>query len=233
MALLSQSLHRAREWGGVALDLAFPRPDPVGEPPKWIERPFCEQCCEPFPALETHQKEFRCYNCVDRKWSFAWARSGYRTEGQVLEAIIGFKYRDEYYHAAQMIEWLTEIFYRHARFEEWHGLVPVPLYHRRHRERGFNQSYELARGLGKKQKIPILSCLYRERETQTQTRLERSARWENMNGAFRLKPGFDVTGRNLLLIDDVFTTGATVNACAQALAQSGAGRVAVLTIARS
>jgi len=111
--------------------------------------------------------------------------------------------------------------------------VPVPLYHRRHRERGFNQALEIASGLAFKRKIPVLNCLYRYRETVSQTKLDRTARWENMAGAFRMKPRFDVKGRHLLVIDDVFTTGATVNACAHALDQAGARRLAVLTIARS
>ncbi|MCE0498008.1 MAG: hypothetical protein LV481_08700 [Methylacidiphilales bacterium] len=81
--------------------------------------------------------------------------------------------------------------------------------------------------------MPVLNCLYRYRETPSQTGLERDVRWKNMQNAFGLKRGFDVRGKNLLLIDDVFTTGATTNACAQALAHAGAGRLAVLTIARS
>jgi predicted amidophosphoribosyltransferase len=87
--------------------------------------------------------------------------------------------------------------------------------------------------LGDKRKLVTLDCLYRYRETSSQTKLVRSARWENMAGAFRLKPKFDVRGKSLLVIDDVFTTGATADACAQALAQAGAARLAVLTIARS
>jgi len=170
---------------------------------------------------------------VDRKWHFKWARSGYRTEGQVLDAIIGFKYREEYYQQGRLVRWLTETFDRHAQPGEWHALVPVPLYHRRHRERGFNQAHEMAQGLASKRKIPVLDCLYRYRETVSQTKLERTARWENMSGAFQMKRGFDVRARNLLVIDDVFTTGATVNACAQALAKAGAGQLAVLTVARS
>jgi ComF family protein len=151
----------------------------------------------------------------------------------VLDAIVGFKYRDEYYRYGQLVAWLTKTFDRHALEGEWNGLVPVPLYHRRRRERGFNQAYEMAHGLGAERKLPVWDCLYRYRETPSQTGLERTARWENMIGAFRLKPGFDVRGRNLLLIDDVFTTGATTNACAQVLAKAGASRLAVLTIARS
>jgi predicted amidophosphoribosyltransferase len=81
--------------------------------------------------------------------------------------------------------------------------------------------------------LPVQSCLRRGRETPSQTGLERHARWENMQNAFALKGGFDVTGQNLLLIDDVFTTGATTNACARVLAQAGAGRLAVLTVSRS
>jgi ComF family protein len=205
----------------------------VAVEPVRIERPFCEQCGYPYPALVGQGSTFVCAHCAEKKWYFKWARSGYRTEGQVLEAIIGFKYRDEYYQQGRLIRWLAETFDQHARTGKWHALVPVPLYHRRRRERGFNQAHEMARGLASQRKIPLLDCLYRYRETVSQTKLERTARWENMSGAFRMKQGFDVRGRNLLVIDDVFTTGATVNACAQALAQAGAGQVAVLTVARS
>jgi competence protein ComFC len=151
----------------------------------------------------------------------------------VLEAIIGFKYHEQYYQRDRLIGWLAEAYDRHAGAGPWHALVPVPLYHRRRRERGFNQALELARGLGRKRRLPVWNCLRRGRETLSQTDLERAARWENMTGAFRAKAGFDVRGRNLLLIDDVFTTGATTDACAQVLVRAGAGQVAVLTVARS
>jgi len=137
--------------------------------PKRFERPFCQQCGYPFPALDGHDSTFLCAHCVDRKWYFKWARSGYRTEGQVLDAIVGFKYRDEYYQRGRLVRWLTETFDRHTQPGEWHALVPVPLYHRRRRERGFNQAHEMARGLAGKRKIPLLDCLYRYRETVSQT----------------------------------------------------------------
>jgi len=233
MALLSSSFNFARDWGECALNLAFPWPESTATEPIRIDEPFCRQCGEPFPSLETYPASFICNHCTEHDWHFEWARSGYRTDGQVLEAVIGFKYRQEYYQRAQLVDWLTETFDRHAGSDPWHALVPVPLYHRRRRERGFNQAKEIAQGLGKKRKLPVLDCLYRYRETASQTKLERPARWENMAGAFRMKAKFDVRGRSLLLIDDVFTTGATADACAQALAQAGAARLAVLTIARS
>jgi len=233
MAFLSTALDRARGWGECALNLAFPWPESLAAEPVRIEGPFCRQCGYPYPSLENYGASFLCANCIDQDWHFEWARAGYRTEGEVLHAIIGFKYRDEYYQYSRLVEWLTEVFDLYARGGEWHALVPVPLYHRRRRERGFNQASEIARGLGAERKLPVWDCLYRYRETPSQTGLKRTARWENMEGAFHKKPGFDVRGRNLLLIDDVFTTGATTNACAQALAQAGAGRLAVLTVARS
>lgn len=176
---------------------------------------------------------FVCANCVDRRWHFAWARAGFLTAGQVHEAVVGFKYEEQFFRLAQLVGWLTESFDRHAIGEKWDALVPVPLYHRRLRMRGFNQARELAEGLGRTRKIPVRDCLRRDRETSSQTGLERAARWENVQGAFTVKGRFDVTGQNLLLIDDVFTTGATTNACARALAEAGAGRLAVLTISRS
>jgi ComF family protein len=233
MAFLSSPLRFARDWGECALNLAFPWPETDAEPASRIEAPFCRQCGYPYPALEGHAEDFVCYKCAERTWHFDFARAGYRTEGEVLNAIIGFKYRDEYYQHSRLVNWIAEAFDRHAAEHTWDALVPVPLYHLRHRERGFNQAHELARGLAGKRKVPILDCLYRYRETISQAKLERNARWQNMVGAFRLKPRFDVRGKHLLLIDDVFTTGATVNACAHALADAGAGRLAVLTVARS
>jgi ComF family protein len=233
LALLSTALRHARDWGECALNLAFPWPETDAAEPEPIRPPYCEQCGDPVPAGEALSGSFVCTPCAGHDWYFLWARAGYRTSGQVHEAIVGYKYRDESHHHDRLVAWLTETFDRHARGGDWHALVPVPLYHRRRRERGFNQAVELANGLGFKRKIAVLNCLYRYRETPSQTGLERPIRWKNMQNAFRLKPGFDVTGKNLLLIDDVFTTGATTNACARTLAQAGAGRLAVLTIARS
>jgi ComF family protein len=233
MAFLSSTFRRAREWGECALDLAFPWPESVADEPEAIEPPVCRQCGFPFPALAAHDQPFSCSQCESRVWHFLWARAGYRTKGQVHEAIVGFKYGDQYYQRSRLVEWLTETFDRHARGGPWQALVPVPLYHRRRRERGFNQAKELADGLSAKRGLPVWDCLYRYRETASQTGLKRNARWDNMNGAFLLKPRFDVRGQNLLLIDDVFTTGATTNACAHVLKKAGAGQLAVLTVARS
>lgn len=231
MAILSTAAARVREWGECALNLAFPWPESDAAAPKPVKAPICSQCGYPYEYVPN--APFVCTNCADRRWHFEWARAAYWTEGQVHEAVTGFKYHDEYFRLSQLVAWLTEAFDRHAAGEKWDGLVPVPLYHRRLRTRGFNQAKELARGLGKARDLPVRSCLRRDRETPSQTGLERRARWENMQNAFTLKGGFDVAGQNLLLIDDVFTTGATTNACARVLAEAGAGRLAVLTVSRS
>ena len=147
--------------------------------------------------------------------------------------MLGFKYAHQYYRCERLVDWITEAFDRHAGPEGFDALVPVPLHHLRRRDRGFNQSRELAEGLAKRRNLPVIDCLYRYRDTGSQTRLEREARWDNMANAFALKRGFDVKALHLLLIDDVFTTGATANACARVLAKAGAGRLAVLTVARS
>ena len=232
-AFFDRARARARDWGESALNLAFPWQESTEAEPLRVMAPFCRQCGEPFPGLEQVDSTVVCERCTKQRWYFLWARAAYRTQGQVLEAVLGFKYYDQYYQYGRLVDWLTEAYDSHARAEAWDALVPVPLYHRRHRERGFNQANELARGLAQKRKLRVLSCLYRCRETPSQTKLSRNARWENMAGAFALKRGFDVRGLNLLLIDDVFTTGATTNACAQVLAQAGAASLAVLTVARS
>ena len=155
MAILSSTLRHVRDWGECALSLAFPWPETTASEPVRIKPPLCQRCGYPFPALENHQHAFSCSQCADRVWHFLWARAAYRTEGQIHEAIVGFKYRDEYYQHGRLVDWLTEAYDRYAIEGKvhWDALVPVPLYHRRQRERGFNQARELADGLGAKRKI--------------------------------------------------------------------------------
>ena len=116
--------------------------------------------------------------------------------------------------------------------ETWDALVPIPLHPARRRERGFNQSAEIARWLGAKVGLRVEEGLIRVKPTPPQARLRRTERLRNLRGALALAPGFDPRGQRLLLCDDVFTTGATADACARVLKKEGADEVAALTVAR-
>jgi ComF family protein len=112
------------------------------------------------------------------------------------------------------------------------ALVPVPLHPRRQRERQFNQAAILAEHLSRSSKIPVREFLRRSRYTGTQTRLDRKARRQNLRDAFLLRQDADVTDLDLLLVDDVLTTGSTLDACAAILLENGARSVRALTVAR-
>jgi ComF family protein len=112
-------------------------------------------------------------------------------------------------------------------------IIPVPLHKRRLRERGYNQSALLADRLGTALQVPVLhNALYRNRYTLSQTRLDAQARSRNVAGAFSCS-GSGVRDKRVLLIDDVCTSGATLNACGLALRKGGAQNVWALTVARA
>jgi ComF family protein len=216
-------------WLESLLDLVYPQPPLAGEL-REVTEPFCFVCGEPF---EGELLEFSvCGNCRGRKWFVSQARAAYRAEGEVREAIHGFKYNQQFYRLKNLSAWLLAGYERFYRGERIDALVPVPLHGLRRRERGFNQAAELANGLRKITGLPIWDILRRVRKTHTQANLRRSERLRNQLRAYELKGGFDVRGKRLLIIDDVFTTGATINACAQVLQRAGAARVDALTVAR-
>jgi len=112
-------------------------------------------------------------------------------------------------------------------------LVPVPLHPSREAERGFNQSMLLASRVSRRWGIPIVSrALRRQRPTPPQTDLDADERRRNVKGAFAVSRPGAVNGQHVLLIDDVFTTGATVSECARLLLDAGARTVGVLTVSR-
>jgi ComF family protein len=107
-------------------------------------------------------------------------------------------------------------------------LVPVPLHSRRRRRRGFNQAEAIARSIG----LPSRALLRRVRATPSQTDLPAARRHANVRGAFRLAWRADVTGLRVVLVDDVCTTGATLESCARVLRDAGAADVRAVTAAR-
>jgi ComF family protein len=177
--------------------------------------------------------DFICPNCRGEEFSFVCAVTVARSHRAVRDAIHRLKYNREMWLARVLAEIQREGFAdpRLAGIT-FDALVPVPLHARRLRERQFNQAAILAEHLSKSSKIPVREVLRRTRYTGTQTRLTRKARRQNLRDAFSLRQNADVTNLDLLLVDDVLTTGSTLDACAAILLENGARSVRALTVAR-
>jgi ComF family protein len=198
---------------------------------RFIRPPFCERCGLPFEGDITTQ--FVCTNCHDLHLHFTSARSAVVAKTVVLEAIHRFKYS----RALWFESFLADLLVREAapalRDGKWDFIVPVPLHPVKQREREFNQAERLAAHLSRATAIPLKSKILRRlHPTATQTLLSRDQRAANMKNAFAVPAGTRLPGRKVVLIDDVFTTGATTNACAKALRGAGAAEVCVWTVAR-
>jgi len=198
---------------------------------RFIRPPFCRRCGLPFAGDLT--AAFECTNCRELKLHFSSARSAVVAKSTVLEAIHRFKYS----RALWFESFLADLLLREAvpalRGQPWDLIVPVPLHPLKQREREFNQAEVLARHLSAATKIPLQTkILRRVTPTRTQTLLTRDERAKNMSGAFAVPAGVRLDGKKIILVDDVFTTGATTSACAAAVRRAGAAEACVWTVAR-
>lgn len=120
------------------------------------------------------------------------------------------------------------------RFKNMDAIVPLPLYPDKERKRGYNQAAVIADGLSLKMNIPVVTDnVTRHRFTETQTKKHRSERWENVAGSFVIKKPAELKGKNILLVDDVITTGATLEACGAALMQIDTVSLYITTLAHA
>jgi ComF family protein len=144
-----------------------------------------------------------------------------------------FKYSHATYLASDLGKLLTAVVRAHYERERPDAVAYVPLYPVKERARTYNQARLLAEVLSRELGVPLArGCLERVRDTGTQTHLTARQRSENVRDAFAVRHPEWVEGRHFLLVDDVMTTGATVNECARALKAAGSGRVLVATVAR-
>ncbi len=209
-----------------------------GERIRLVTHPLCSACGRPF--LDTGGDDHLCGSCLVRRPHFVRARAWacYPTEDgddhPLREVVQRFKYGRKV-SLGKPLGRLMAIGCRGSLPERNLNLiVPVPLHPKRLRWRGFNQSAILAREVSSQWNLPIDPfVLLRSRETPPQTQLAEEERRRNVRRAFSLNPEKSIEGKTILLIDDVYTSGATVNECSRALMRGGAREVYVLTLART
>lgn len=205
--------------GDFLLDLFFPK-NCVGCGRE--ETYLCEDC---FKKIQIEIRSFSGYSHLDD----VWAAGGY--DDPILQKLIHLL---KYDFITELSRPLGRIIIRplSGYFGQSWILMPVPLHRKRQLERGFNQAELLANAVGDFYHWPVLTdVLCRRKYTKPQAKLKKDRRLINLKNVFACRPSEEIKGKNILLVDDVMTTGATLDECAKVLKQAGAGQVRGLVIA--
>lgn len=200
-----------------------------------IDDPLCNTCGTPADIDYDYPEEgFDCGLCRKGEYRFDRARSLGLYHSVLKELIHFYKYRNQP-GAIVEIEPLLREFFEPRRMEyQGYVLTSVPLHVKKLKERGFDQAFVLAHTIAEILDLPLLvRPLQRVRETFPQTRKNRVERLKNVRGAFAMVNGEAVIKKNILLVDDVFTTGSTVNEVTRVLKKAKANQVQVFTLARA
>lgn len=193
-----------------------------------IASPVEEVC----PLCGGMVEDSTCLHCEQSDYTFDLARSALLFRSPVQDLIHEFKYN--YYQCVSpwLVAFMAQAFHQEPGFQKCNVITPVPLHRVRKRERGFNQSELLARQLAQKLGIRYANLARRNRYTRSQTLLSKEDREVNLKNAFSLRSK-DLSGSHILLVDDVFTTGATANHLSRLFKEHQAASVSILTAARA
>lgn len=196
-----------------------------------IKSPYCTVCGIPFNC---HGDNHICGVCTIEPPKFDSACAAYTYHGGIKELLHNYKYTPKPQLRKPLglllVDKLTE--YVHQIHPDL--ILPVPLHKKRLRQRGFNQAILLGEILSKQWHLPLeRNLLQRIRYTKPQVTLSAVERRTNVNGAFAVKNSVPLSGKKIVLLDDVFTTGSTLNECAKALKSAGAIEVHCITVARA
>ncbi len=195
----------------------------------FLTDPMCAGCGAPFDV--DRGPGARCGACLDTPPRFAAARAALAYDGSARTVLLGFKHGDRQHLVEIMVPQLIRV------GGDWFGpdtvLVPVPLHRWRLWKRGFNQAALLARAVSRRTGSPLaIDALVRIKPTRSSQGMGRRARADNVRGAFRVARPEAIKAKEIIIIDDVLTTGATAEACTRMLLRAGAKQVRVLTWAR-
>lgn len=197
---------------------------------RFVAPPLCPACGHPFdvdPGLD----DCLCGRCLSTPPPWRQARAVFYYDDASKPLVLRFKHADRLEGAPAFGRWMARAGV--DLLTDCHVLMPVPLHRWRLAARRYNQAAVLAHAVGAETGITVVAGgLRRIRRTPPQGHFSRDERRRNVHGAFALRPGLDVAGGNVVLVDDVLTTGATLGECARLLIDHGAARVDVLTLGR-
>ena len=198
---------------------------------RFVRHPFCERCGLPFEGEVL--SVFRCGNCSGQRFAFQAARSAVVANEFSLELVHRYKYGGAVWLEGVLADLLWNQLCHLGLARGWDILVPVPLFPTRERQREFNQAARIASIIAQRMGVSCaIDLLKRVAPTSSQTMLTRSERRNNVRSAFAVGKRRSLRGLRVMLVDDVFTTGATTNACARVLKGLGAAEVWVCTVVR-
>lgn len=187
---------------------------------KRFRQPWCNRCGTPVSS--------RTCRCDELPEEIAQFRAVAAYEGWLRAAIVSLKYGEETARADHLAGLVSPLM---DTLDRWDWIVPVPLHASRHRDRGFNQAELLARDATSDRDRVVTALIRRTRATPRQVGLDAVARRQNMQGAFEVVDPRVVSGKRIVLIDDVMTTGSTLQHCAIVLLDAGAASVSAVTLA--
>lgn len=193
---------------------------------RFITEPRCMKCGKP---IRSATEEY-CYDCAHRKHEYVKGYGVWVHQKEVQASIYRFKYQNRRIYSEFYAKIMAEQYEPAIRRWKINLIIPIPLYRRRRRQRGYNQSELVAEKLGEMLDIPVDSrSLLRVRNTNPQKKMSARGRRTNLRHAFKVKGGF-VPVTAVLLIDDIYTTGNTIDCAARELKKAGVQKVYFLTI---
>jgi ComF family protein len=201
-----------------------------------IVHPICIQCGRPFgnPSLAEQTLSPLCWQCLQGTYGFDVARAYALYDAEAHHAILLLKFEEIRRLGKWFAERLAEIVEGDAKNLSADVVVPVPLHRARQRQRGYNQAALIAEPLARRLRIPCKpQLLIRMKARPEKLVLTHPERWDAVRGAYSAPLTDDVCGRRIIVVDDVFTSGATMDACARTLRAAGAERIVALTATRA
>ncbi len=189
-------------------------------------------CCGNF--FETYGDPHLCYKCLEKKPEFSLHRSCNLYRGKLKDFILLFKYQKYRVLGKELAEYMVRSLSNdEALWWDLDAVIPVPLHKKREKQRGFNQSYELAKHISEKKGVQVLDkVLIKKVNIPPQTSLPAEQRKINNKGAYKIENAQKIEGKTILLLDDVYTTGATIQECTEVLMRAGAKEVRAATLAQ-